>query len=147
MSEKPCIVFDMDGVLLDTERLVLLCWEHVADTFGLINAADLCRSCLGTTHAKTDEVLCRIYGQDFPVKRFHEATREHFHQLIRDGIPCRPHAKEAIAGLHALGYPLAVASSSREASVKPELAEAGLLPYFSVVVYRQRSYISSVGGS
>lgn len=134
MSEKPCIVFDMDGVLLDTEQLVLQCWEHVAEEFGLIEPSDLCRSCMGTTHAKTDEVLCSLYGQDFPVKRFHEATRNYFHQLITDGIPCRPHALEAIRGLHALGYPLAVASSSREASVCPELEEAGLLPYFSVVI-------------
>jgi HAD superfamily hydrolase (TIGR01509 family) len=134
MSKKPCIVFDMDGVLLDTERLVLQCWERAADEFGLLAPAALCRSCMGTTHAKTDEVLREQYGADFPTDSFHAVIRRYFHELAADGIPCRPYAPEAVRGLSALGYSLAVASSSREATVLPELGEAGLLPYFSAVI-------------
>ena len=37
------VVFDMDGVIFDSERLVLECWKEVADKYGIEDIEDACR--------------------------------------------------------------------------------------------------------
>lgn len=132
---QPCIVFDMDGVLIDSERIVLASWEAIGPRYGVENPADFCRSCMGTTPQKTAEKLYAAYGAAFPYDDFVAERRKFYYDTVEQfGFPIKEHVRDAIEGLHAMGCTLAVASSTRESLVREELDAVGILSYFSVVI-------------
>ena len=47
MKRFEAVIFDMDGVIFDSELLVIKCWQVVADKYGIKNIEDTCHKCLG----------------------------------------------------------------------------------------------------
>lgn len=45
--EFSAVLFDMDGVIFDTEKVVVACWQEVAKKYGIPHIEDTCRKCLG----------------------------------------------------------------------------------------------------
>lgn len=129
------IVFDMDGVLLDSERLILESWADIGRDYGYGDLTQLCRDCMGTTNDYTFARVRQELGEDFPVDWFRKEISRRFHTYVdTHGTPLRPGAREALHALHAAGFPLALATSTREAYVRQELTEVGLLQYFDTIV-------------
>lgn len=128
------VIFDMDGVIFDSERAVLAIWEEIAAEQGLREIGRVFLRCVGTTKIRTQEILFEEYPElDFAV--FDQTVRERF--LARYGggrLPLKPGAREVLTALHRSGTRLALASSTRTETVRRELDEAGLLGCFSVVV-------------
>ena len=60
------VVFDMDGVIFDSERLVIECWKVVADKYGVQGIEEACQEVLGVNAVETKEKFLKRYGQDFP---------------------------------------------------------------------------------
>ncbi len=133
MKKIEAFVFDMDGVLLDTETICWKTWEIAADEYKLKNILDANTRCLGANRADTCSILKSIYGNDFPSEKFLARTSELFTQIsLRDGISLMPHAKETLEYL-SKKYTLALASSTRNSIVKRQLGDAGILHYFKAV--------------
>lgn len=44
------VIFDMDGVIFDSERLVIECWKVVADKYGIPDIEEVCYQCMGLTY-------------------------------------------------------------------------------------------------
>ena len=51
------VVFDMDGVLFDTERIYMECWREAAEPTGLKNVDEISKACIGRTLQGTKEVF------------------------------------------------------------------------------------------
>ena len=60
------VVFDMDGVIFDSERAVMQCWKELADKYQIPDIEKAVLSCTGTTMKRTREIMLEIYGEDFP---------------------------------------------------------------------------------
>lgn len=134
MSGKKAVLFDMDGVIFDSERAVLAIWRELAKELGLGEIEPAFLRCVGTNKARTREIFREVYpAQDFD--DFDRLCRERF--LARYGagrLPVKAGAREVLAALKARGVPLALASSTRRETVCRELGEAGLLGCFYVIV-------------
>ena len=135
MSSLKAVVFDMDGVIFDSERKVVECWTVVAEKYGIKDIKKLCRMCLGTNSAETKRIALEFYGQDFPYDEYKgEASALYFERYSDGRLPMKEGVRELLEFLKERGLMVALASSTRSAVVLSQLENAGILPYFDKVV-------------
>ena len=129
------VVFDMDGVIFDSERWVIECWKVVAEKYGIENIEEACFECLGINAALTKELMKKRYGETFPYDVYKKEMSAIFHSRAAGGkLPQKKGIKELLTFLKENQIPTAVASSTRREVVMRELEEGGLLPYFDRVI-------------
>lgn len=129
------VVFDMDGVIFDSERLVIECWKETADKYGIADIERACIACLGVNATQTREIFKSFYGQDFPYDEYKSEMSALFHSRYDGGrLPTKPGVQELLCFLKERGIKVGLASSTRKAVVVQELTDAGLIQYFDVVV-------------
>lgn len=88
------VVFDMDGVLFDTERIGVQSWTEAAEPTGLQNAYEIARMCIGRTIPGTKEVFmaeAEKQGIVLDFEKLHaDCSRRIFEKEERDGLPEKP---------------------------------------------------------
>ena len=135
MSKGRAVLFDMDGVIFDSERVQMACWQAVGDRMGLGDMTQVYHSCVGVTVPVAGEILTAAYGPAFSWRAFRaESTALYLERYGEGGLPLKPGARELLAALRALGVPLALASSTPGELVRRFLGAAGLLEQFDVLV-------------
>lgn len=131
---KPTLIFDMDGVILDTEQLVRRCWNEIAPEFHADAIDAVFLTTVGTTRVHTCSILRERYGADFPAEEFNNAVSRRYHVIDdAEGVPVKTGARELLQWARDNAYTIGLASSTRQAVVEKELSERGLLPYFDYV--------------
>ena len=127
------IIFDMDGVILDSESICDVVWEMAAKEKNLEDSSKVINMCRGTNTNDTILILKDFYGEDFDAKWFLERTSELFHEVeFSKGIPLMPYAKESLEKLQGR-YRIALASSTRGPTVKRQLGAHNLLSFFETM--------------
>ena len=129
------VIFDMDGVIFDTEHLAMRLWIQAADELGIPGIAEVYPSVIGTNTTRTHEILAERYDASFPWEDFDRRIRTLYHEHYeREGLPVKPGVPELLSSLAANHVPLALASSTHSDLVRRELRDAGFLDYFDVVI-------------
>ena len=135
MTDGGAVIFDMDGVIFDSERLVLECWEKIGAAYHMEGMRETFLPCIGTNSVKTKEIVLERYGKDFPYDEFRREASVLFHSIAdQGGLPVKKGVRELLMFLKEHGIPMAVASSTRLEVVTQELKQAGMYEYFSVVM-------------
>ena len=129
------IVFDMDGVIFDTERLVIEFWKEVAKKHNIPNIEHTCIQCLGTNRVRTREIFLENYGADFPFDPYCAEVTELFNTHYKGvPLPTKPGIRELLNYLQEQDIKVGLASSTAQHLVRDEIGTAGLLPYFQTLV-------------
>lgn len=129
------VVFDMDGVLFDTERVCSLVWSQVGKEIGLKDIDYAITACVGLNSRDTKEVFLKQYGSDFDYEDFRERSNLLFHKIIEsEGLPMKPGVVELLHFLQDSNYKIALASSTNKTNVLKYLESAGIAHYFQAVV-------------
>ena len=129
------VVFDMDGVIFDTETLCHRSWKSLEQEYGLKRLDETFAACIGSTHQKTAQTLKESQGEAFDAEGFLNRASAEIRRLIREeGIPVKPYAKELLVWLRQNHARVALASSTATAIASDELKMAGLYEYFDAVI-------------
>lgn len=138
MSALYSVIFDMDGVIFDSEKACLICWSEVAAKYGISEICDVFIRCIGTNKNQTREIVEDTYAKEFGsgiADRLLADSSTLFHQKYDDGrLPVKPGVQEILSYLKENDIRTAVASSTRKATVERELEEAGFLSYFDKII-------------
>lgn len=130
----------MDGVIFDSERLYIDCCIEVAEKLGMDQIVETCHRCIGVTTEVTRAILLETYRDIDLVDRFREQSVALVRSKIDSGLlELKPGVRELLDFLRAKGCHIAIASSTRTDIVEKELADAGLIGYFSAVVGGDRA--------
>lgn len=129
------VVFDMDGVIFDTERLVIEFWKEVAKKHNIPNVEHTCIQCLGANRVRTREIFLENYGADFPYDPYRAEVTELFNTHYKGvPLPAKPGVRELLSYLQEQDIKVGLASSTAQHLVRDEIGTAGLLPYFQTLV-------------
>ena len=129
------VIFDMDGIIFDSEREVLESWLIIAEKYGIPNFREPYLRCIGTTRARTMEILKEAFGEDFPYDKYRAEQSALLHQKNDGGrLPLKPGVREILTFLKEQGKKIGLASSTRRETVFAELRDAGILPFFDAVI-------------
>lgn len=129
------VLFDMDGVIFDSEVKVVECWKAVAEKYGIADIEAQCHACLGTTREMSRTIMMEHYGADFPYDAYKKEMSELFHARYGGGrLPKKAGVVELLEFLQLHNKKIALASSTRREVVEQELLDGGLLHYFDAVI-------------
>jgi len=129
------VIFDMDGIIFDSEQLVLDSWEAVGRKYGIPDVRKILTDCIGTSKDRTQEIIYAHYGKDFDYEKYRKEASMLFHEYVREnGLPMKKGVRELLQYLKEEKIPVGLASSTRLAVVEEELKQAGLYDYFQVVI-------------
>ena len=135
METIKAIIFDMDGVIFDTEKVVVACWQEVAKKYGIPHIEDTCRKCLGLNQEATVRIFLDTYGEDFPYDIYAKESSAIYHSRYDGGrLPMKPGVVELLTFLKEDGKKIALASSTRRQTVTNQLKDAGILNFFDNVI-------------
>jgi len=128
------VLFDMDGLMFDTERLTHRAWSQAMAEFGLPAPFELYLRCVGTSETGTNAILSAALGADFPVEALRARERAQVHQIIAaEGLPLKPGLHALLDALDVRQMPRAVASSSHRATIERNLGLTGLAGRFQAL--------------
>lgn len=125
------VIFDMDGVIFDSEKCIIDCWKVIAEKYNIPNIEPVLYRCLGVTYEEAKRIFLEHYGENFPYDEWKKERSDLYHERYDNGrLPLKPGIKELLDYLKENGYKIGVASSTREAIVSKQLIDAGLRNYF-----------------
>jgi HAD superfamily hydrolase (TIGR01509 family) len=128
------VIFDMDGLLFDSERLYAEAVLSAAREVGCAMSHEVFLQLVGRSREVNHRFLLDHYGADYPLDALIAAWGRHFLALTSGGVPLKPGAAELLDLLDELGLPRAIATSSTHATVQRNLASLGLADRFHGVV-------------
>ena len=122
------VIFDMDGVIVDSGPAHLASWKRLAAEHGL----EITDEQFAETFGRPSREIIRLrWGQDLSdhdVCQFDDRKEEIYRQIIRGNMPVMPGALELIRALHADGWVLGIGSSGPPGNVELVVEELGLAP-------------------
>lgn len=134
LQRPQAVVFDMDGLLLDSEHVALSCFEQAAQALGVVWSHALGMSLVGRSARDSDRLLRAHYGADFPLAALRQGFDQRYDQAIMTGaIPLKPYARELLDQLDRLQIPCAVATSTQRFRAETKLAKCHLLSRFKAL--------------
>jgi HAD superfamily hydrolase (TIGR01509 family) len=128
------VVFDMDGLLVDTEALIRDLTVELAEARGATFPSEVFQQMVGLPNAASDAVARAHFGPEFPLEALWADVNVRLHAACEVGVALKAGVVELLDNLDAAEIPRAIATSSSHASVKRTLGPSGILPRFDAVV-------------
>ena len=103
--EYKAVVFDMDGVIFDSERIVYEGWKELSEKYGFKDLDIVYRKCISVNIATCKQIYLDFYGEDFPYDRYREERAADYQAKYSGGrLPMKPGVEDILAYLKERGF-------------------------------------------
>lgn len=123
------VIFDMDGLMFDTEPIWGAAWAPIIEDLGFTCPPELADAVRGTS-GKSMEAIIHRFVPDVDASVVRERAYEKVHEEVLKGVPKKRGLDELLDYLAELGMPLAVASSSALEVIEANLGNGGIRERF-----------------
>ena len=128
------IIFDMDGLMFDTERVFMLAWDYAGEKIGIGKAGHMVVETLGMSITASYDVWRDKYGEQYNEDDLRRFTKEFLVEYYRNNqTPIKEGLYELLDYLKGEGYLLGIATSSPRWDVDNHLKSAGLTDCFQAI--------------
>ncbi len=128
-------IFDMDGLMFDTERLVYENWQSMMDERGLPYDLDVFKQTVGRRKKEVELFYLDRYGADFPYRTLaDEGKARYLRRIEREGIPVKKGLTDVLEWCRRSGMKVALATSTSRQTAELNLRVAGVSAYFDTLV-------------
>ncbi|MDL2324114.1 HAD family phosphatase [Ruminococcaceae bacterium OttesenSCG-928-A16] len=129
------VIFDMDGVLFDTETISWRIEKEVMQEMGYTLTPEMQVQICGASHAQGRKIVLDAFGPEFDYDAYTLTMRERMaEELERDGMPKKPGVDALLAYLKKQNYRIGLASSTRYQTVLHHLKAGGIFEYFDGII-------------
>jgi HAD superfamily hydrolase (TIGR01509 family) len=132
------VVFDMDGVIFDSEKLYRKHWMITGAEYQIPEdeMRELCNLIAGATKARNEKLMKSRFGEDFDYETFRGKTMGRMDEDIREnGLDLKPGVLELFRYLKEHDYQIALATSTQRERAERNLRNAGIFDDFDEIIY------------
>lgn len=131
-----CVIFDMDGTLIDSEKFYLEGFKHAFAEYGFLLSADEIKVFVGMSgESEMLEIDKITHNRDITNQIFNDMLTFAKKELTNQMVPLKPYARELLTHCQNLGLKIGLATSTYEASGLKTLKETDLLHFFDFLVF------------
>lgn len=135
MRNIEAVIFDMDGVIFDTERVYLEDWIKVFKRYGYDMKKDIYISVMGTGRKNVKEVFIKEFGKELPIEEMYTIKDKLLVEAVENNkIPLKLGAVELLDFLRNNGYKIALATSAKKDRMEMQLKGANIREKFDALV-------------
>jgi HAD superfamily hydrolase (TIGR01509 family) len=134
LKKLDAVVFDMDGLLLDTEPISQKTFVDACRAFYFEPDLKIYHRCIGTNAERTREILAEGYGPDFPFNDILKLWLAYYDEAICQPIPIKPGALSLLEYLETRQLKKAVATSTRRENAVKKLKGAKIAHFFEFIL-------------
>lgn len=135
LQDLEAVVFDMDGLMFDSERIVQMSWTKAGEVLGYGPLGENIYYTLGFNLQKRAAYFKNKYGEDFPFEKFLKEYRKFYWSYVKThGLPMKTGLVELLSYLKEKNMKLAIATSSSDTSAKNNIEQAGISHYFDAII-------------
>lgn len=129
------VIFDMDGLMFDTERVFIEAWDYAGEKIGIGKAGYMTLKTLGMSVSMSRELWIEEFGNKYNEQELHRHTKEFLTKYYAENqVPVKKGLYILLNYLRENGFRLAVASSSPRWEVESHLKDAAVSDYFQAVI-------------
>ena len=128
------VLFDMDGLMIESERALLQCWREASQELGLELEDALWLSFVGLSDRACHALLLERLGDEALLKSLLHGLQVRYDAHVEAGLPLKVGVLELLALLEERGIPRAVVTSTRRERALQKLTTTVLLPHFHDVI-------------
>ena len=128
------VLFDMDGLIFDTESIYKLSWQYAASEQNLDLSDDFYQQFIGVQDPECERILAEYFQDALDLSRYKQVRDDHFHRLRSNGIAFKPGFDPLFQDIKRRGLATAIVTSSHLAEVKYNFATSDYLPQFDLVI-------------
>lgn len=135
INKLSAVIFDMDGLMFDTERLVLDAWKEVGKNAGFDITDEAIMASIGCNVRDTEVIMKLHLGEDFPFADLRKQRMKYVQDYVKtSGIPVKAGLFKLLDFLNERGIKTAVATSTERVKAEEHINSCNILDRFNVIV-------------
>lgn len=129
------VIFDIDGLMFDTESVFVKAWDYAGEKMGIGKAGYMTMKTLGASIAMSKDIWISEFGENYNEQELRKYTKDFLREYYKTNkVPVKKGLYILLKYLKENNYKLAVASSSPRWEVENHLKGAEIFDYFDIIV-------------